>query len=451
MQSRKENNSKNHFSENVEVLYIFSSSAILLGFIADIITYFDNFDPFVLIVTFSILISIIILFILGLLGKLEISKSFLGMVYLTFLGLFIVYIYDIMTEILLTHLLIRNFIIFPIVLFSIGFIVNKKQMLITGIIVATAFSIIMISSQIEELIEITPFFIIMILISIFTMQLFLSVMEKSINENSVASAELLEQKNRLELLNKDKNNLFAVISHDLRGPVGNARQMIRYLIDNETTEEEKEFLIGAINSSIGNSYNLLSNLLLWANNERGIIEFDKKNIDISKSIADTINLLQKSAEEKNIIIENRFKNSLLSYSDKNLFETIIRNLLANAIKFTNDKGKIIVSYIMSGNTITISVKDNGIGISKERQKKIFSDFSIAPSYGTKNEKGSGLGLKLCKEFTNKNGGKIWVTSEVGKGSEFSFTVPKERIKIHDELFPVQINLVVFCLFKSWHS
>ena len=429
MAHQEDSNFHDFFSQNVKILYVFASFAVLIGYVVDTILFFDKFTSVVLTINISVIAIIILFLFLGLSKKMTIKISYLVIIYSTFLGLFLAYIYDIMQGDLISHLLFRNIIIFPMIIFSIGFIVDKKQMLIAGITIAILFPAILVSSKNTELIEITPFITIMVLISTFAMGLFLSSMEKSITENKLKEDELLKQTNRLESLNKDKDNLLSVISHDLRGPVGSAKQMISYLIDNETTNDEKKFLLEAINSSIGNSFNLLSNLLQWAQNEQGVIQLDTKNINITKSVETTITLLQKSADEKNIIIENRFRTEIVSYSDKNLFETIVRNLLANAIKFTNEKGRIIISNQMDDQAITITVKDNGIGVSKTSQKNIFSEFEIVTSRGTKNEKGSGLGLILCKEFTHKNGGKIWFTSEEGVGSEFSFTVPLARVEV----------------------
>lgn len=426
MAHQEDSNFHDFFSKNIKILYILGSFALLVGYAIDTILLFDRFRFVILTINISVIALIILFLFLGLSKRITIRISYLVIIYSTFLGLFSAYFYDVLQGALISHLLVRNFIVFPMIIFSIGFIVDKKQMLIAGIIIAILFPVILLASKNPELIEITPFITIMVLISTFAMGLFLSSMEKSITENKLNREKLLEQTNRLELLNRDKDNLFTVISHDLRGPVGSAKQMISYLIDNETTAEEKTFLLSAINSSIGNSFTLLSNLLLWARNERGVIELETKNINISKCIGNTIALLQKSGEDKNITIENRFRNELVSYSDTNLFETVVRNLLANAIKFTNENGKIVLSYKINSDTISISVKDNGIGVSKEEQEKIFSDYSIVTSFGTKNEKGSGLGLKLCKEFAEKNSGEIWVVSEEGKGSEFIFTVLKEK-------------------------
>ncbi|MCF6269419.1 MAG: HAMP domain-containing histidine kinase [Melioribacteraceae bacterium] len=424
MKSIAENSFKQYFSKNIKALYIFTSSIILLGYLLDTVLFISKMS--IVVINLSVILLVLFFFTLGLMKKIEISSSYLLIIYSTLLGLFSAFSYNILTSSIITHLLIQNLILLPLLIFSVGFIVSKKQMFIVGIIIAVVFPMIIIASQIDELIEITPFITIMILVSTFTMNLFISSMDDSIKENKLKEEELLKQKKSLELLNRDRNNLFSVISHDLRGPVGSSKQMIKYMLDNETSNEEKIYLLEAINASIGNSFHLLNNLLLWARSERGAIEIAPDNIKLSKSISDSINLLQKSIEEKSITVENRINNGLHSFSDKNLLETIIRNLLANAIKFTNDKGRIVISHVMNGSTITISVKDNGIGISNETQKKIFSDFDVITSHGTKNERGSGLGLKLCKEFAKKNGGEIWVVSEIGKGSEFFFTVPKER-------------------------
>ncbi|MBU0472848.1 MAG: HAMP domain-containing histidine kinase [Bacteroidetes bacterium] len=429
MNSKYENHLIQYFAHNIKRLYVFASIAIILSYLVDTVMLFNRLSPFVIGVNIFIIVIISLFLILGLSNKITIAHSYLTIIYVTFLGLFLAYFYAILNGTFVTHFFVRNFIIFPVLIFTVGFIVNEKQMVFVGVLLAVLFGVILISSQIDELLEITPFVVTMVLITTFASKVLISSMDISIKENKSYEKQLIEHTNKLESMNKDKDNLFSVISHDLRGPVGSAKEMIRYLMDNEISDDDKKFLLSAINSSIGNSYNLLTNLLLWASNESGAMEFTPQNININKFVLESINLLSKNAEEKGITVVNEIDSELMSYSDFNLFETIIRNLLANAIKFTPSGGKIVLSNSVDESGITISVKDNGVGISEKVKNKIFSNLTITPAQGTQNEKGTGLGLKLCKEFTNKNGGKIWVESTEGKGSEFSFTIPKAKNEI----------------------
>ena len=378
-----------YFSEVIKKIYIFASVAIILGFSLDIYFYFNQFTFVAVLIKILVVVFISIISILGL-YKNKIDSSFLIIMYLTILGFFSAYFYDVFNEVLMLNLFIRNIISFPLMILAVGIIVSRKQMIVVGILLAILFPLLMLASNNNLLIEVTPFITIKILIVKFALSALLSLMTKSIFENELKEKELLQQKLHLEEINRDKENLFSVISHDLRGPVGNAKQMMRYLKDNETTDDEKNFLIEAVNSSIANTFHLLDNLLLWAKNERGIVKFEPQNLNIYISVIEMISFVQRNADEKHINIENQIIDELISFSDKNLFETIIRNLLANAIKFTDDGGKIIVSSIEDNQVITISVKDNGVGMPLEIKEKVFSDFSISPAFGTKNEKGLGL-------------------------------------------------------------
>ena len=203
MAQQQENQFNQFFAKNVKMLYIVASFAVLVGYLIDTIMFFNKFTTVVLIINFSVITLIPLFLFLGLSKKMTISKSYLVIIYSTFLGLFLAYFYDIMEGALLTHLLVRNLIVFPMIIFSIGFIVSKKQMLIAGMVIAILFPAVLISSKNQDLIEITPFITVMILISTFAMKLFLTSMEKSLAENKLKEKKLLEQTNRLESLNRE--------------------------------------------------------------------------------------------------------------------------------------------------------------------------------------------------------------------------------------------------------
>jgi two-component system sensor histidine kinase/response regulator len=177
-----------------------------------------------------------------------------------------------------------------------------------------------------------------------------------------------------------------------------------------------------IRTSSKHAYNLLENLLQWARSQTGDISLNHQIISIKDPISDTISLVSGNAYNKNISIETDLVKDDFVYADIFMVSTILRNLLTNAIKFTNKNGKIIVSAKKKKGFLEISISDTGVGIAPMNLEKVFKiDFKLS-SLGTNKEKGTGLGLILCKEFVEKQGGMIWVESELGKGSVFTFTL-----------------------------
>ncbi len=234
-----------------------------------------------------------------------------------------------------------------------------------------------------------------------------------------------EQKQELIQINLLKDKMFSIIAHDLKGPVGNFKLLIDLIIQsNDWSDEEKEEILKALQDSAGSTLFLLENLLYWARSQREEIKFNMATINHQSIINENIELLAVSAKNKNIKISTSFIGTPNSYFDRNSISTVVRNLLSNAIKFTNQDGKIEISAVEMENHIVISVNDNGVGISHESIDKLFNKSIYFSTHGTGNEKGSGLGLSICLEFVQKNGGKIWVESQLEKGSTFYFTLPK---------------------------
>ena len=169
---------------------------------------------------------------------------------------------------------------------------------------------------------------------------------------------------------------------------------------------------------------LLLNLLEWSQSQTGRMEFLAEEIDFGQLVTNVTSLSNDSAENKSISIYTELQDRLIVVADKGMLGTILRNLISNAIKYTNPEGEIIVTAKQMNNGLLVSVTDNGVGIGSGDILKLFRIDQNHSTVGTQNEKGTGLGLILCKEFVDKHGGKIWVESEVGKGSTFYFTIPK---------------------------
>jgi signal transduction histidine kinase len=227
-------------------------------------------------------------------------------------------------------------------------------------------------------------------------------------------------------LNATKDKLFSIIAHDLRSPFTSILGFSELLIENMRTygpENSEEFIVH-INSTAEHTLTLLDNLLLWARTQTGQIDFIAENRHPGPIVEEIVGLLNSSATIKNITLNNSVQDELIVYSDPNMLKTILRNLVQNAIKFTNSGGTVDVLAVTQQNQTLFTVTDNGVGMSKETLNNIFKTDIIVITNGTEHERGSGLGLILCKEFVEKHGGKIWAESEVGKGSKFKFTLPK---------------------------
>lgn len=234
----------------------------------------------------------------------------------------------------------------------------------------------------------------------------------------------------LEKANKTKDKFFSIIAHDLKNPFNALIGFTDYLLENHTIldDKERETYIKTINNSSTKTLKLLENLLTWARAQTGKIKFTTEIFNLSVLIEDTMSLIEESALNKQINIKLIKEEDLLVKADKNMIDTVIRNLVLNAIKFTNKGGNIIVQTQMiegenNQKIAKVSVKDNGVGVSPEIQSKLFKITENITTKGTEEESGTGLGLILCKEFIEMHKGEIWVESDLGKGSTFMFTIP----------------------------
>ncbi|MCZ4693622.1 PAS domain-containing sensor histidine kinase [Ancylomarina euxinus] len=230
----------------------------------------------------------------------------------------------------------------------------------------------------------------------------------------------------LEEALKTKDKFFSIIAHDLRNPFGSLRTLSEYLQNSEDlTKEEIQEFAEIIHASACQGYDLLENLLEWSRSQRGSIKWQPQEFDLVELIDSNIKLIQANIHKKQIHLNFQAETSQYVFADKYMIDTVIRNLLANAVKFTYMNGNIDVFLIEKEKHYCVSIKDDGKGISKNNQKKLFHLDNQYSSLGTAMETGTGLGLILCKEFIDINNGEIWVESEGGKGSCFSFTVPKK--------------------------
>ena len=241
-----------------------------------------------------------------------------------------------------------------------------------------------------------------------------------------ANKELTISEKTLQKENATKDKFFSIIAHDLRNPFNALLGFSEMLNQNykELSREQIYTYIDIINKSATNLYKLLENLLEWSKSQTGNIQYKPEKFQL-KDIAETgINTVKVNAERKNINIKTDISSRLTAFADKNIISTVIRNLVNNAVKFTHHNGEISISARETEQYIELSVSDNGIGIETAEQKKLFNINYNVTTVGTSDERGTGLGLILCKEFVEKCGGELWLESEAGKGSKFTFTIPK---------------------------
>lgn len=239
--------------------------------------------------------------------------------------------------------------------------------------------------------------------------------------------ELIIQRQNEELkkLNSDKDRFLQIIAHDLKNPFQSLLGFSDMLLNNmhKYSIDRIESQVKIIHQAAHETYNFLVNLLLWSKTQSGKLNFDTQNIIFREVCDEIISNLKNHAQLKDISLSCLESDNIVVTADLNMLKTVLRNLISNAIKFTNRNGQIKIYTEENSNTITITVSDNGVGIKNEKLQELWDFTKSTSTKGTENEKGTGLGLLICKEIVEKNGGRIWVESELGKGSDFKFTIP----------------------------
>ncbi|WP_223033012.1 tetratricopeptide repeat-containing sensor histidine kinase [Hanstruepera marina] len=235
---------------------------------------------------------------------------------------------------------------------------------------------------------------------------------------------ILEQTKHLEDINKVKDKLFSIVSHDLKDSLTSIKGFIDLLQEGSLTQSEFNNLIPELSENANNASLLLFNLLNWSKSQMQSLEPSPSLFDIQEVFEEKTQLLEQKLDKKGILLRNKTLRDFV-YADRSMVEIVIQNLLSNAIKFSKEGDTItIANHISSGKSI-LSVSDTGVGISPENQKKLFKSNSFT-TIGTGNEKGTGLGLSICKELVDLNHGKIWVESDLNSGSTFYVELPKSN-------------------------
>ncbi len=227
----------------------------------------------------------------------------------------------------------------------------------------------------------------------------------------------------LQRLNDTKDKLFSIISHDLRSPFAQLKGILDLFEKGGISETELKYFLPEIIKNVNYTSDLLNNLVYWAKNQMSGLHADPEEFDIYKLVANKENLFDKEIKNKDLTFINQVEKQTTVFADKNMIDLVIRNLVANAIKFCRKHDTILVKSEQTANDfLIIRVVDSGIGISDTNKNKIFNEENFT-TLGTHKEKGTGIGLKLCKEFIEGNGGKIWIDGEEEKGTIFSFSLP----------------------------
>ena len=246
-----------------------------------------------------------------------------------------------------------------------------------------------------------------------------------ITERKEAEEALKKSESELRAINATKDKFFSIIAHDLKSPfqaiMGFSELLVEY-VRNKDYDEIDEFAGYVLNSS-KKALDLLMNLMEWTRSQTGRMDFNPEYFEMEHFLYDIVPLFENVAGQKSILIITEFPSNIVAFADKDMISTVIRNLITNAIKFTQPGGKITLTITLEQNGVLISVRDSGVGIPEKMIGKLFRIDQSYSTTGTNNEQGTGLGLILCKEFVEKHGGKIWVESEEGKGSSFIFTLP----------------------------
>ena len=261
-------------------------------------------------------------------------------------------------------------------------------------------------------------------------------LQEEMKERQKVEAHLAATNLELSVVNREKDKLFTIMAHDLRSPLGSIMKLSELMVENIKDFEEDELLEVAdtLSKTSKQTFLLLNDLLAWSAVQLGRGDRKKEQFSIAEIIFENLTLITAEAQAKDINVQADIDKTLVLFTDKFAIQTVVRNLISNAVKFTPQGGSVSVSAQPTGKHIKITVKDSGIGISKDKQAKLFRIDAVNSTPGTEGEKGTGFGLLLCKDLVERNGGEIGLESEKGKGSTFYFTLP---VKAENETISLQ--------------
>jgi len=323
-----------------------------------------------------------------------------------------------------SYTLLALFFLFPLTfIFSVY---GRTETVVLSLFSMTIAAFVAISLNIANLSDINRWDTFMKLdLLIVSLQLSGLILTFLLDDRNRVEKALLESELQLKEINASKDKLFSIIAHDLKSPFTSIVGYSEILKDytSNCNQQETVNYASIINTSSKQTLQLLENLLDWAGLQQGRIIFRPQILNLYELTYEVVDLVKDIAEQKGISLRITIPDSINVYADKEMIKTALRNLVSNAVKFTPKGGLVEISSKLSDKEVYVSVADNGVGISPFDIGKLFDISSNFSTKGTNDEKGTGLGLSLCKEFVEKNNGKIWVKSELGKGSEFTFSLP----------------------------
>jgi signal transduction histidine kinase len=232
--------------------------------------------------------------------------------------------------------------------------------------------------------------------------------------------KLISQEKKLSILNSSKDKMLSIISHDIRGPVGVISQIADLMLNGELDVASREVFLADIQSQADQTIDLLDNVLYWVKSQQDSLEARLQEVNLNKLLENNIVLFLRNAKFKNIEIRSKLSTSLYVMADREMINLVMRNLLSNAIKFTQPEGHVVIDVTREAGNVNVVVEDSGIGMEQELICQILDNNNYSSSMGTNDEKGSGLGLNLCRDFIQLHGGELLIESEPGKGSKVSF-------------------------------
>ncbi|MCK0157072.1 tetratricopeptide repeat protein [Cellulophaga sp. F20128] len=244
---------------------------------------------------------------------------------------------------------------------------------------------------------------------------------------------LQNREEELEEINQTKDKLFSIIAHDLRGPIGALLDVLNMMKSGDIAISEFRDFVPKLIKDVDHISFTLNNLLSWGQTQMNGATTNSTTVELNSLVENNINLLAETAKNKSIILVNEMPERLHIFSDPDQIDIVIRNIISNALKFTPKGGVITVDAQVKYQFIEVTIKDTGIGMSDEALNKVFAQNGTYTTFGTNNEKGTGLGISLCKEMLENNGGNLWAKSKIGKGTSFYFTIPKGQDNYHQQI------------------
>jgi len=256
----------------------------------------------------------------------------------------------------------------------------------------------------------------------------LEIIAKNASDLVELSNKLAESEEKLKNLNASKDRFFSIISHDLKNSFFSIMSLSKKLANPKSNEddEQKAYMAHLLHDNSKKLYSFLENLLTWARVQRGETVYEPDNANLKEITSEIASIFKLKADEKSINLENNVDKNIEVFVDENMIKTILRNLVSNALNFTKNGGNVKILSNTRDDEVVVTVEDNGIGISKENQQKLLRIDKKYIGTNTNGEKGTGLGLILCKEFIEMHGKEIWIESELRKGSRFNFTLPNSK-------------------------